>query len=348
MLQATWASWQPGEIRVDHRADMAQHAVSIPIDMPAEWRYFLRLFPWEDQSLLLRCANANATSLYVLRDSETPVLVPDLPMELSSLPPYRVLPQAGGLVLGLLDVGLAMWNPGRALRCAETPAGMVVRDAVRSVDGRLWICGSLPLSRPSSMATRAGWAVSDDEGKTWSVQSHRANGLLDAWRGVLSGAAEEYRWIRVPDGCLVLAGLGGSSEDSSTLIMLRGRRGRWKSCIWPHDTFCGVATRDGHTAIFSHFGRVAASVGSARLRSDDITPTIQAACGLENIPDLRAELLNVEPSSAGSLIVAAFYARSSAGYSRHGEYVISFDNQNGTLITSHGHDEPEIVTAISL
>jgi len=342
-----WVSWRVGEITVSSKTDDGRHDTRIAVDTPADWRYFLRIFTMSDGSVLLRGANADGTELHRITSPGVLVPVPDLPAQLAALPPYQVLPQADGTVLGLVDQGVVLWTSGGTLQTVSAPAGMVVRDATCDMGGRLWICGSVPAARRGYLATRGAWAVTDDGGQTWQVWSRLAGSLRNAWRAVLSGAAEEFRWIRVLDGYLVLIGLGGSPEDSSTLVMVRDRRQRWHSVTWPHDVFRAVAIRDGHLSVFSHRGRRVTTTNSGRLSHYDVVPIIQETCGMDSVSRLRMEVIDVEPNGPLSVVVAGFYAPDAVGYSRDGESVLALGAETASLVASQGCDEPEVVTAVS-
>ena len=151
-----WVSWRVGEITVSSKTDDGRHDTRIAVDTPADWRYFLRIFTMSDGSVLLRGANADGTELHRITSPGVLVPVPDLPAQLAALPPYQVLPQADGTVLGLVDQGVVLWTSGGTLQTVSAPAGMVVRDATCDMVGA---CGSAGASQ------RLGEVTSRPEGR---------------------------------------------------------------------------------------------------------------------------------------------------------------------------------------
>lgn len=351
---ALWAAWSPEAVTIGRSAAREESAV-LPIRMPASLRYSLRLFTLADGTVLLRSADQTNSRLDRITREGTVQLGPELPAAISELAPYQLLPQVDGGIVGLNQGHLLLWSPGSEVRTRPGPAGFVIRDAARDSNGRLFICGAHSAARNAGgtpdggRTTRAAWAVADD-GNAWQVQHGLHGRFRDAWRAVWAEAANELRWIRVSQGYLLLAAIGGEAVDSSAHITVLDPRRHWHSATWSHDTFRGTAARPGHGLdVISHRGRRLRFIGGAPKEEhlDQQLRVALNAAGTTPPRDARIEVIDVEPT--GSLLTAVISIRMAGpkGLTRWCEAIVALADEQPRVLVVRSANEPEVITAVT-
>jgi hypothetical protein len=344
-----WAAWSASAILIYHQQQGGTvEQVSLPREMKADLRYFLKLYRLNDGSLLLRSGDGHGTCLDVAREAGSFQPVEGWPESLSAYSPYQVIPLHDGTIAGISSdlTQLVLWQPGTPFRVCKLPDGFVIRDVERDDQRRFWVCGALPARKLKSLESRRALARSDDDGISWHVHEPIQGGLKVAWQSLLSGAEATYRTIDVANGHVVLSAETDDDDGTSTfLFFLDGQSG-----VLKEDVLRAVLPgRRGGLEIISHYGQAVSIAPRKRWRYQSLLPRIHGLVqGMDKRPpkDVRYEILDAQAAPRGErILVVSIRVAEKNQLARFGEAVVTLSGQGDRLLAFHSRDESEVITA---
>lgn len=349
-----WAAWSANAILVYCQQEGGTvKQLSLPRQMKADLRYFLRLYRLNDGTPLLRSSNNSRTWLDLANGGTHFRPVKDLPEEFASLPPYQVIPFKDGTVAGTRPnlSQLILWQPGGPLHVRNLPEEFVIRDVDRDDKKRLWICGSLPTQKLKSLEYRRALAMSDDNGVSWQVREVIHGRLKIAWQSLLSGAEVTYRTINVVNDQIVLGAETGDYNDTSTFLFVRDAHGKWRSGILKDDILRAVLpVGNEELEVISHYGQAVLVPSRGKWRYRSLLPRFRhliQRTAVRPPEDARYEILDAQSVPGGKrILVISVRLPREKRLVRFGEAVVILTEDGDRLVTFHGQEEAEIITAI--
>jgi hypothetical protein len=350
--ELVWAAWSASAILIYLQQEgRTVEQISVPREMKAELRYFLKMYRLNDGSVLLRSGNGNRTHLDVARVAESFQPVEDWPELFAACPPYRIVPLRNGIIAGVCSnqSQLILWQPTFPLQVCSLPEGFVIGDVDIESQRRLWICGALLTPKLNSLKHRRAVAVSDNDGASWQEQIIHG-GLKLAWRALFSGAEAAYRTIDVCGGSVILSAETDDYDGTSTFLFVRDAQRRWKGGLLKDDILRAVlAVRDGELEIISHYGQVVSITPRNKWQYRSLLPRIRNLMeGMDKRPpkDARYEILDAQATPAGKrILVISVRVPDNNQFARFGEAVVTLSEKGDKLITFHTRENAEITTA---
>jgi len=348
---SVWAAWSEAAIwlyrRLPDSNDIQQ--TTIQRRMTPDLRYFLRLYPAPDNTLILRSSDERVTFLETTSDGQRLQQPPVVPAQLAALPCYRVKPLPNGIIAGINPDMIYRWQPEASLQIIEAPDGFVIRDVAVDDTGRLWLCGSAPTRRLKSVASRPAVAMLEDDGISWQVIERAVGGLKTAWQQLLYGNDQSYRTIAAVNGYLAVSAEIDTIDHRATLLFVRDPRGRWRSDALHDDVLRSVLpAAGGGLKVVTHFGQIISVDRRWRYDSlvDRLDSLIQAAIHLPAA--VRYEIIDAQAAGHAIILVVSIRLVSEGDPARLGEAVVLLSDKGDQVVTLHSRDEPEIITASTL
>lgn len=348
-----WAAWSTNAILVFRQQEGGTvQQVSLPRKMKADLRYFLKFYNLNDGSLLLRSGNGFGTCLDLARDSERFQPIEGWPESLSTYPPYQIIPLKNGTIAGVRSnvSQLILWQPEAPFHISKLPEGFIIRDVDRDDQNRLWICGALPTRKLRSLKYRRALASSDDEGMSWNIHEVLHGGIKVAWQSLLSGAETTYRTVKIVNNVVALSAETDNYDETSTVIFVRDRNGRWRSDILKDDILRAfLPVQRGGLEIISHYGQAVSITSHNKWQYQSLLPRLHTLMqGMDEIPPegARYEILDAQAAPRGSrILVISVRVPEENRLVRFGEAVATLTERRDHLITFNNKDEAEIITA---
>jgi hypothetical protein len=348
---AYWVAWDTQALHLYlQQAGGAVHETTLPRAMPADYRYFLRLYHLDNGSRWLKSCARGKTVLEQVAAAGQVQPVRGWPGELGELPIYRIFPFPDGVVVGIRPdmQQLVLWRAGQAPRILRAPEGLLVSAVARDRKQRLLVAGAGTADALRTLGSRRAYASSADDGTTWRLEPPAPSGLRTAWFSLLSQAEAGYRTIDSVDNFLVLSAQTDNEEHPATVLYVRTPGGRWRSGVIKDDVLRTVLPAPrGQVQAFFHYGRIVTIGSDGSWHNQSLATRIAQVLQGESLPpDLRYELLSAQVGIGGAQILTVSLRSIAEGrLKRFGEAVVAFTERGDRLLALHRAEQPEIMAA---